>query len=426
MSNIAMKKKSYLSRREFLKVTAGVVGTVATTSRGATPAPAAQTSAPANINYWYWADPIQVQPIADMIKKFNDTHPTIKVQGQLIGWNDYYSTVINGLGAGSPPDALRFKDWWMGEFVKAGALEPLGGYLSAWKGKADVTANLWSLQQYSPTDPLYMLPWIAVYLYLYYRVDWFKEAGLNPPQTLDEFLIAARKLTRAPDRYGFGLRGSRGGHDAWAMLTWPNGLRFADQSGKIILDNDDAVQANQWYLDLYLKEKVAPPSAPADGFNEIVAAFQAGKTAMTVHHVGSSAGLQRVLGDKFAATPMPGGPKGRFSTVAVDYNAITKMSKQKDATFTFISWLAEKEQNDFYATAGSVLPVLDSLKDKYAAINRFYKASTDSIPYAGNYPLIPTLGKWTEMIWPPTMQQALNGQIDSKTTVKTLADGLRG
>ena len=50
----------------------------------------------------------------------------------------------------------------------------------------------------------------------------------------------------------------------------------------------EAIAANQWLDRPVPDDKVIPPSAPNDGFQEIIGAFKAGKTAMTIHHIGSS------------------------------------------------------------------------------------------------------------------------------------------
>ena len=50
--------------------------------------------------------------------------------------------------------------------------------------------------------------------WIYYRKDWFDEAGIAVPTTLAEFRDAAIKLTDAgAGRYGFGLRGGPGGQN---------------------------------------------------------------------------------------------------------------------------------------------------------------------------------------------------------------------
>ena len=56
--------------------------------------------------------------------------------------------------------------------------------------------------------------------------------------------------------------------------------------------------ANKWFIDLYRTDKVEPPSAPTDGFLQTINNMKAGRTAMTIHHIGSA-------NDVAAALAMP-------------------------------------------------------------------------------------------------------------------------
>ena len=70
----------------------------------------------------------------------------------------------------------------------------------------------------------------------------------------------------------------------------------------------EAVQGMQDFIDIYTKGYV-PPTATSDGFNEIIANFKSGLTAMTIHHTGSSADMEATFvyqPDDPAAT-LPGG-----------------------------------------------------------------------------------------------------------------------
>ena len=73
---------------------------------------------------------------------------------------------------------------------------------------------------------------------------------------------------------------------------------------------EKALAANRWFLDLALKHKVVPPSAPTDAFRQIVDSFKAGRTAMAIHHIGSAAEIVEALGDKVSAVPVPRAPDG--------------------------------------------------------------------------------------------------------------------
>ena len=60
-----------------------------------------------------------------------------------------------------------------------------------------------------------------------------------------------------------------------------------------------ALAANKWFIDLYRTHHVAPPSAPTDGFLQTVNNMKAGRTAMTIHHIGSANDMVAALGAVF-------------------------------------------------------------------------------------------------------------------------------
>ena len=60
-----------------------------------------------------------------------------------------------------------------------------------------------------------------------YRKDLLEKAGIKPPKTLDEFIVAVQKLND-PDHgvYGIALRGLRGsGANVWRWMPYFRGSR---------------------------------------------------------------------------------------------------------------------------------------------------------------------------------------------------------
>ena len=62
----------------------------------------------------------------------------------------------------------------------------------------------------------------------------------------------------------------------------------------------------QDFMDLY-QNGYTPPTAPSDGFSRLLINFKSGLTAMTIHHIGSSAGMVETFGDDVAAFVFPAG-----------------------------------------------------------------------------------------------------------------------
>ncbi|WP_422446407.1 ABC transporter substrate-binding protein [Thermoanaerobacterium sp. DL9XJH110] len=385
-----------------------------------------------NLKHWVWLDNPNDPTFAQLVKEFNDTHPNIHVDVEVIGWNDFHTKLLGSVTGGSAPDTSSFKLTWQPEFIEQDALLPLDDYLKDWPGKSDVVDNLWDVMQYKDGKH-YVMPWELQVLYMYYRPSMFEKAGVKVPQTWDEFLEVARKLTVDTngdgkiDQYGFGMRGARGGHEPWAsfIMAYVPGNQFFDDKGNSTLTTPSAIKANEFFLDLYRKYKVVPPTAPMDGFNEIIANFKAGKTAMVVHHIKSSNDMIKQFGDDVDAFPVPAGPYGRWTSLGDTENVIFKSTKHPKEAFTFISWLSEKEQLERWDKATGNVPVLKSLQqlDEFKN-NRFMKASFDSMQYAHTYPINENMGEWIESLWPATTQQALEGKITGKEMMKKLAEGM--
>ena len=395
---------------------------------GATPLLHAQ--APTVVRYWLWLDD-PTEPMFDqLVKDFNATHPGIRIEYQLVPLSEYHDKLVTALAAGSGPDAGRFKDWWLGEFVKLNALEPLANSIGRWPGRGDVIENLWNTGKITDTGPVYMMPHQFITFYLYYRKDWFAQAGLKPAATFDDFLAAAKKMTDpAKNQYGFGLRGGAGGQDQWLAFMVAGGARMVDGQGRVIINSPEAVKVNQWYIDLFRVHKVAPPSAPTDAYAQVLGAFQAGNTAMMAHHVGSSVLVTQKLGaGNVGVLPIPAADPAKPATMAtMSGNVVFAASKQKEAAFTFISWLSETTPMDKWSgSRQGQLPVLKSVArlPRYTE-NTFFKVSLDGANYAVAWPPLPGVGYVSAQAWQANMQRALLGQISSKDMLDEIAKALQ-
>jgi multiple sugar transport system substrate-binding protein len=358
------------------------------------------------VKFWYHFDNPE-NPMAALVAEFEAKHPGISIEAENVPWNSYYDNLYTAIVGGSGPDAAMVKLFAQPRLVEMGALEPIGDRIDRWPGKSDLLDNLLELNK-GPEGQQYYLPVQYVVLYLYYRADLFKAAGLEPPKTCDEFRTAAIKLTK-DGVYGFGFRGGKGGQDHWGPFVLGNGATLSKGG----LTTPEAIKANQWLVDLFRVDKVFPPSAPNDGFQETIAAFKAGKTAMTIHHIGSSNDMVKALGDKVAAVPVPTcGSHKAWTAYGDESLAVFSASKSKDAAWQWIAFLAEGDHNVAFNQATGQLTVTKSgsagwkLHEK-----RFVDATIASLPSAAVLPQLPETADFVNTVWPTAMQRALTGQI---------------
>lgn len=385
---------------------------------------------PVTIVHWYWADnpsySAQMQKIAADFNATNGKGITVVAQEYPWDGGAYSETLFRAVMGGGGPDTSSFKLTSTPLFTANNLLVNLDEFLAKWKDKDKIDSSLYdTMRKASGTKSVYVMPWNTQILYVYYRPSLFKKAGVSVPKTYAEFLEACKKLTMdtngdgKTDVYGFGMRGAKGGQEPWGSFIWARGGNFDN------LTTPQAIQGMQDFIDLY-KNGYAPPTAPMDGFQEIIANFKSGRTAMTIHHIGSSIGMVDTFGDDVAAFAFPGGV-GRWTSMGDTENVILKSSKNREAAFEWLAYLATGKGQEAWCVATGNVPVSKDVQQlPFFQNNRFMKVSIEGAPYAGIFPILDTTTEWISTIWPNTVAAALTGKISAAEAMKQLQVGLWG
>lgn len=234
-----------------------------------------------------------------LVKEFNDGHPDIKVTPVFTG--SYDETLIKtraAIKAGKPPGAVIMSANFLTDLVIEGEIQPLDDAIKAdgQTGEAFMGQFFQALHPNAVIDrKVYGVPFHNSTPLLYYNVDQFREAGLDPdkpPTTWEAWLEAAKKLTKRDgervQRWGLMLP-SNYDYGGWTLeaLTMSNGGLYynPDFGGEVYYDTPTALGALTFWSDLARKHKVHPTGetkGPA-----ITAAFLAGQTAMMMISTGS-------------------------------------------------------------------------------------------------------------------------------------------
>ena len=183
---------------------------------------------------------------------------------------------------------------WIGEFVTRDVLRPLDEVMDiARLDPADFHTAGWRGAHWMGRP--YGVPSQTTPELLFYRKDWFAEAGLAPPATVEAMLSAARQL-HAPrrGRYGIAWNAARGtalGHTfmmvcadfGQPMISMPRiaGGYDADRLDRddieITIDTDRGRAAAEFLLELLA---LAPPDILSMSWYERVRPYAEGKVAM--------------------------------------------------------------------------------------------------------------------------------------------------
>jgi multiple sugar transport system substrate-binding protein len=182
---------------------------------------------------------------------------------------------------------------------------------------------------------------------LAYRKDLFDAAGLKPPETMEELVEDAYKLTDpSKNIYGFVANGQKGPAVAqdWMQYNAEMGGSILDADGKPVLNSDANIKSLTVYRDLF--RKAAPPGAADYDWGGREESFRQGLAAtMQTWSVGAPGyydpKISKIV-DKVGIALAPRGaglPKVYgIGGWGMAINADAK-DKQKEAAWTFIKWI---------------------------------------------------------------------------------------
>lgn len=323
---------------------------------------------------WWFTEAGRKEWLNEHLDKFEKENPGIKIERIAIGSTDVHDKFMTEAAAGTGPDVLWMRHVSLGPFAKMGFLEPLDKYINFKK------YDLEELNQDAVINgKRYALNLMSyAYGHLIYNKKMFAEAGLKPPTTPEELIDVAKKLTKAPDYYGFGMPVLPTESEYFAQVIQKFACGFdvgiADK-GKITVNDPKFIEAIKWYKKVY-EANVTPRGI---GWKVQRKMFADGKIAMIndgAYQFGIIDGFYPGKSNDFDAIrpPFPG------SRVLFDQNfvAINKNSKQKKEAAKFLEWWMRSDNQIAYNTYGLHIGTTKvKFPQKWLDERPYYAAYTD-------------------------------------------------
>jgi multiple sugar transport system substrate-binding protein len=349
----------------------------------ATPAPSAATATPApvKISMWTWMNPANNTPrevaFKTILDNFKRDYPYITVDIVSVPWQEIGTKWRASVEVGSAPDLI-----WNLKSVpdRAKFYTNLDESVLPKMAKEDladiITMN--TPESRVGTDANLAFPiWPSAGQILYYRKDLFAKAGIQAPlKTWDDFKKAAKALTM--DTNGDGKIDVWGYGDGFGDKSAEDGLFFyslADllpsmydvKTKTALFNSDQAAQSAQLVVDI-VTSGAMPKDAIANDYETMLEQFQRGRFAMSAggpHRYGSI--LQNVGFGKENLGIMPwptwtGDKIGPGATGGGWEIAITKGTKNLEASATLLRYLMNKESSRLWMQTGQQVPNRKSLQ----------------------------------------------------------------
>lgn len=233
-------------------------------------------------------------------------------------------------------------------------LEPLDEYVK----KDNMDLGRWpdaAIDLSTFDGKLMSLPVRAHVQMLFYRKDVFEKLGIQPPKTWAELEDASKKISQSTELsgivpyYGAGNNGQN--LFMWTAYLWSNGGDIFDKDMKPTFASKEGIEATQRYINLLTKDKVAPPGSVTFGEQDSRTFFKQGKAAMWLgwwwvfSEFNSPESAAPEVAGNVGFSPVPGWEgKGSTANVSSFPLAMMKGSKNKEAAWEVLKWIAEPQE----------------------------------------------------------------------------------
>jgi multiple sugar transport system substrate-binding protein len=366
-------------------------------SASAAPSDAGYTGPDATISYSIWGDPSEIKNQQAIVDAFHVANPKITVKVTVSDWDTYWDKLQTGIAGGDAPDVFAMDGPLFPDYQGRDVLLDLKPYID--KSGYDLTQLAdQAVADFTTPGGQFGLPRDLNVVALYYNKKMFDAAGVPyPDDTWDwaKLVEVGKKLTlKGADgkvsQWGFYTETSDM-ENYWSSLVWQNGgdIISADHKTSLV-GSDQAVGGMQFLQDLIYKDKImdVPVADKGDEFEQGQAAMEANGSWLVATHLAA--------GIDFGIAPLPKGPVGRFTSINPTGAVVFKGTKNPDAAWEFVKYLASPAAQTKLMELKASLPANKAvLSGPFATSFDGAKVLADAIAYAHIKPSFKGFNDWT-------------------------------
>lgn len=368
------------------------------------------------------------EPFFDEVAEAFEEETGATLNVEFVQWADAHDRFVTSIAGGTTPDVAETGTTWTAEFADAGALAPIGEYVSEAGLDDDLVEGLVKAGTYE--DELYGMPWYAGVRSLVYRTDVFEELGLEAPTDWAELREAALAIKAAkPDMTAIAVPG-----DAEFTVypwVWGAGGEVATEDGgewTSEMDSAESIEGLEFWTGLATQDDLSSAGATTWKETDVLDGFAAGTVGMGVMGSWTPSAIVEKNPDmegKFAAIPIPAEDGGIApSVLGGSHLSVFETADDKDLAFAFVELMTTGEFAEKWGAQSGYFPGQTSLLEETIA-----NADPMVVPFAtqmveggASLPVTPTFGAVQAKKTTSAMMQAiLSGQKDVETAATDAA-----
>lgn len=367
------------TRRDLLRL-AGLAGVAAAAAACAGAPKAPTTSGPKTFSV-YWNAGHAYKAYDAVIAEFEKAHDvTVNLNKQQ--WPDLRTRLLADFASGNVPDVVEEPGGWVQEFAISGDARPLQEYVDNEGEEIDFPRD-WqpgTVDRNSYEGKVYGVQLHYTCMLLLYNKAMLADAGVEPPTRWENFLEAAKKLTKD------GVHGVALNQDAGYGWPWllQNGVKYYDPSSKQVLaPNEAAVEALQFQADLVHKHKVSPVPTPGTDYSGPQKLLSANRAAMILTGPWDLPPIAQTSPDLELGIAAPLRHKTQQTVSAGTSLFVPAKAKNPDLSWDFVKRITALEvERAATKEVGMLMPRRSWAEQPEVKKDERYKAFSQSFPLA--------------------------------------------
>jgi multiple sugar transport system substrate-binding protein len=289
--------------------------------------------------------------VKNMTEQFQKQNPGIKVNLTFVAYEALHDKIVAAAPAGTY-DTILVDVIWPAEFASKKMIVDITDRFPE-SERSKIFAGGLKTTEYE--GRYYGVPWILDTKYFFYNKKMLGEAGVNPPDTWDAAVEAARTL-KSKGVVEYPLMWSWTQAEAlicdYATLLGAYGGQFFDGSGKPAFNTGGGLQALE-FMRMTLDEKLSNPASMESIEDEVRRIISQGEAAMALNWtymfaLANDPNESQVAGQiDIAHTPKgPAGAPGVNGSMGM---AIANGSQNQDAAWKYIQFMTSQKIQNQYA-----------------------------------------------------------------------------
>ncbi|EHI99660.1 extracellular solute-binding protein family 1 [Clostridium sp. DL-VIII] len=368
-----------------------------------------------HITYALW-DSNQAKGIRTMADEFEAKNPGIKIDLQVVGWDNYWTMLEAAATGGSLPDTFWMHSNEIYRYESNGMLMDLTDRINK-SSEVKLSNYPEGLDKiYNLNNKQYAIPKDYDTIGLWYNKTMFDKAGISYPDETwnwDKLYEAAKKLTTG-DGKQYGFLAPLHNQEGYYNFVYQNGGTIITDDKVSGYDNPKTIEAMKFYVK-FVQDGLSPKIF---GDAERAEAMQNGLCAMGLFGSWNLSGFTSndYMSKNFNVAVLPSANDGKRASIFNGLgNAISATTKHPEEAWKWVEYLSSKEGQTRQAELGIAISAYNGTADAWVNSNKTFniKCFIDMVKYAQIRPYSNNTAKWEDKAY-----ELLKGSFTGEKTVE--------